>query len=462
MNKKTNGSLFWKVFAIGMALLCIACVIALCIGNKLMLDYDNSQREAPSQAAKIAEEIASGNFGIILDSEDAPNSVTFEREKVEEFLKEKISAGDVISKKGFSVDRYERPTYVISAGGEKIATVEFKKSGKKTGFGFDKFVQDKIIPSISAKYAIKVLVPDGCALKVNGIVVNEKYITGTADVAETAKDALYLSDSENKQGGKYYYIDNLISEPVIDIYKTDSGESLSVVYKKSLDAWTVEQHSFGISAPSTAKVYVNGVLVSDDARFLTEEVEIEALKESLKYVDSKLTEKHYHVSGVNDIANAEVKCVYFDGASAVGKYNEEEGGFRFANGDREADYESMGINRDFIMERAIGYAKAIMNDSSVGESILPYVYREAAAFKEFDSFWATFSAHEKYWIEKESVNVVELYNNELIMADVSFDYWVTFRGSDKCYPTSVTFWYAKKGGEWKIVDYAVADTQEDV
>jgi hypothetical protein len=78
-------------------------------------------------------------------------------------------------------------------------------------------------------------------------------------------------------------------------------------------------------------------------------------------------------------------------------------------------------------------------------------------YEEFEGFWVTFSRHDSYWMEDQKVTDLDFYTEELFSATVSLEYWIKgFDGkpsATKCYPTTVTFFYAKTDSGLKIVDW---------
>lgn len=460
MKKKSDKNLFWKVFAIVLVCVCIVCGIALIIGYNIMMDYDRSQRQVPNTAAAFAEKISNGDYSVLLQNEVKPATMIFEQDTFINTVKEKVEkAGGCTSKKGFSEDRYERPVYLLMAGDEKIAELEFLKENKKSSFGFDTFKLNKITPVLSGNFEVIALIPEDGTFFINGIEVEERFKTGEKLELSNLENALVKSDKSEVL--EYYAVEGLLANVELTYSAKDSDEKIPLLYSGSKKAWTVKTKTTEITvvAPSNAKVFINDTEISKEDRFVKEKGgEISEIKVSKKYVKCDLTLTTYTISGLPD--GFKIKATALDGAELFYTLDEDTQTYTFANGATPTDLSKYGISKETLMTRAKAYAKFVSNDGDRDSEVLPYVLEGTAAYNDFKDFWATLSAHNSFWFENEKLETVEFYNENLFKAKVTFDYWIKGfnhqTDNTRMYPTKVTFWYGKINGSWKIIDYSLS------
>lgn len=457
---KKSKNLFWKVYAIVLLVVCAICAFALFIGNFAMMDYEKSQRAVPNIAADYAKRITDGDYSCIVDSEVKPATLIFEENTFINAVKEKVTAaGGCTSKKGFSTDRYEKPVYLLMAGDEKIAELEFVKEKKKTFFGFATFSLNSIKPAISGNYEITMLVPEGGEVFINGIKVPETYKTG--EKLEQGTLPNLFENTSKLETLEYYKISGLMKEVDMKYSYKGSDKKLDLKYSKSSDAWIVKNQNAEITivAPSNISVYVNDKLISNEERFVHEKgMAIDEIKTSSKYVACDVTLTTYTIAGINGEYTVTGKSA--NGTKMTPSFDEETLTYTFPNGFWPEDLAKYGVNEEDLIKRAEEYAKFVNNDGNRDTGVLPYVYEKSQAYEDFKDFWATLSKHEEFWFENEKLETVEFYNDNLFKATVTFDYWIKGfnhqTDNTKSYATKVTFWYGKINGSWKIVDYSLS------
>ena len=456
--KKKKGSLFWKIFAVMLCLLVVGAALLLKWGYGLMLDYDETQSYPIEHTRELAAAIASGDYSVLYETGDRPNPFTFEKETYEESVRTAVSENGITVEKGFSSDRYSKPVYIIKAGELKIATVEYKLAAEKSKHGFDVYEFSSLVPNVGGVYAIRVLVPEGCSLKIGGVTVDESYIIDEPVTITPETDCVYGTEPVTYN---YYYVDALMNEPEAQIVYNDTGLDAAVVYSGEYEAWTVETYGAEISAPSNYKVYIGATCVSDDARYVKASGgEISIIKNAQQYTTGTVSVVTYSVSGLRYESDCDgIYAIDFEGTRREPQGSAENNSYTFGCGITPEDFEKYGISEELLIKRAVDYSRFVSNDGNRNTDVLPYVLENSAVYNEFKDFWATLSAHDSYWIENKTLNHLYFYSEELFVADVSFDYWIKgynhLHDNTKCYSTTVVFWYVKVNGEWKIADFSL-------
>jgi len=462
--KKKSKNLFWKAFAILLCFLIVVICILLNLGYKVMMDYDETQSFPKKKSGEIAELISEGNYDLIF-MDEKPNAYLFQKDEYYAYISKLISENGCTAVRGFSEDRYNHPVYDIKAGKTTLAKVEFEKNPEKSEYGFDSYSYLKTTPGNHGSYSIRVLVPENATLKLFGEEVSSKYKTGKSETISLQGNTLFLNETSEplkEMVYDYYYVEDLLTEPSPEIIYNDTGLPATLRYSKDYNAFTIDTFHITVTAPSNYKVYVNDMLVSADNRFVIksgEEVsDINQIAAGL--VTTLVTMVTYEVNDLRYEDGNVVKVLDFEGIERA--RNEEystKQHYDYDVGITPKSLEYFGTSEEILIERAEGYSRFINDDGDRKETILPYVYKNAQIYKDFEEFWVVFSAHLEYWFENELLEQVVFYQDDLFFADVSFDYWI--KGFDhktdntKSYDTFVRFWYVKVNGEWKIVDYSL-------
>lgn len=458
---KRNKNLFWKIYAVSMAVLTAIVAVLLIVGYNIMLDYDKAQGVLMRTADKVAGEIAAGNYDSLFTGSELPASLVFEKNTYIKHIRELVEeSGGVSARKGFSSDRYTKPVYDIVAGEKRIASLQFTMSKKKSRFGFDTFALESIKPVTDGRYEVVVLVPENTELYLNdNVFVERRWAVETVKTGNQS-NSLYVSETSAEESGvcTKYKIDGLLEAPVPKVIYTENGTAAEMYYDEELKAWRCRSYEIEIVAPSNCSVQVNGVTVSGEERFIKEKnIEAEDIAAAQKYTDNKISLTKYCISGIVNTDSLKISAFGFDGAECKVAYNEKSGVYEVFFGGSSAALEKYGVKQEFLLERAREYAKFITNDGDLWGKVLPYVLEGTAVYKDFSEFWVTYSRHDSYWIENEKLENVNAYSAELFSARVTMDYWVKgFNGNKdntKTHHVDITFYYALKNGEWKIVDW---------
>lgn len=462
MAKKVGkkGSLFWKLFAVWLVVLAVAAGLLLNYGIKVMEDYDASQRYPSENAKELANVIAGGDYTMLFSGESLSNSMTIEKEEYERRISEAVREnGGCDVQKGFSADASKNPTFIITAGSKKIATVVYERLEEKSEYGFDKYGFKSITPFTEGSYAVKLLVPENCDFYLDGQLMPEKFRTGKSETRTAAADDIEKTGDEILN---YYYVDGLMKEPTYRIVYRDTGRDADIVWDDTYKAFTTVTYDISAEAPSNYKVYMNDTEISADPRFVQKnDTPVEALSGLEDYTDEPVTIVTYHVSGLRYKGGESFRFVDFNGDQIIARYSPDDELYYAEAGITPKDLSVYGVNEDYFITRAIAYAKFVNNDKSYWEEFRSYLQPGTPMAKEMDSFWVTFTPHNEYWIENQTLDSVIMYNNDLIFAKVSFDYWIKGYNhqTDNVakYPTTVNFRYANIGGRWMIVDYSLGE-----
>lgn len=477
--QKKKGTLFWKVYAVALALFTVAVAILLFWGYQVMMDYDEAQGTLARESGKIAEkmtrEIRDGTYeSFFADPGNAEAPLLFEREAYTALLQQELAeAGGVLTaRKGFSTDRYTKPVYDIMAGDKRVASVQFKKSEEESRYGFDRFVLEKVVPVTNGRYSVSVLVPENATLYLNDVPVDGRWKDGEPVSFPALPNALTLSgsgsgsgsgDTQQEPGNTVclrYTVSGLMETPVPKIVYPEDGSEAELIYDEENRAWRCRDYEIIITAPSNFSVQVNGVPVSGNARFVQEDdIKIKEIAISQQYTKGRISLVKYSVGGLRSLADVRITATAFDGTAAKVVYDESTGVYAVSYGDwDEKTLEHYQVGRDFLITRAREYAKFVTNDGNVWDDVLPYVLEGSELYDTFANFWITYSVHNQYWTENETLAELCPYMEDLFSARVTLDYWVKGYNADpnyvKVHHVDVTFYYLKTdAGTWRMCDW---------
>ena len=453
--KKTKNR-FWKIYAAALGGLTFLMAVLLIIGYNIMIDYDKSQGYIQEAVAEIAGRFEKGDVELLFENADGDNAaMVFEKDSYIEKINAMIEEDGVTYRKGFSADRYTRPLYDIFAGETKIASVQMVKSDKKSKFGFDTFEVEGVIPKYSGQYAVSVIVPSGAELFLgDNKPVSDDFIEESG--AETVVSNQLFAEGDYKE--TKYKVEGLLNATEPKVVYSKSGAEAELAYDEEKNVWYCVKEEIEITAPSNSKVFVNGVEISAEERFVNQKgIEISELKASFDETNkTAITSVRYKVSGIEMLSSLEVSAKAYNGSALEVLKNEKTGVYEVQYlGDAE-NLDSFGVSKDYLITCAEDYAKFVCGKGSL-ETLLAHVLTGTAVYDDFKGFWVTFSRHDSFWIENQTITELDFYTEDLFSATVSMDYWIKgFDGrpaATKCYPTTVTFFYAKTDSGLKIVDW---------
>jgi hypothetical protein len=421
-----------------------------------MIDYDKSQGYIQEAVAEIAGKFEKGEIDLLFENADSDNAaMVFEKDAYAEKINGMIKEDGVTYRKGFSADRYTRPLYDIFAGDTKIASVQLVKSDKESKFGFDTFEVESVIPRYSGQYAVSVIVPSGAEL-----FLGDDKLVGDAFIEESGSETILsnqlFADADSKE--TKYKVEGLLNATEPKVVYTESGAEAEIAYDEEKKVWYCVKEEIEITASSNCKVYVNGVEISAEERFIEQKgIEISELKTSFKETNkTAITSVLYKVSGIEMLSSLEVSAKAYNGSKLEVLKNEKTGVYEVQYLDGAENLDSFSVSKDYLITCAEDYAKFVCGKGSM-ETLLAHILTGTAVYDDFKGFWVTFSRHDSYWIENQTVTELNFYTEDVFSATVSMDYWIKgFDGrpaATKCYPTTVTFFYAKTDSGLKIVDW---------
>ncbi len=453
--KKTKNK-FWKIYAAALGGFTFLMAVLLIIGYNIMIDYDKSQGYIQEAVAEIAGKFEKGEIDLLFENADSDNAaMVFEKDAYAEKINGMIKEDGVTYRKGFSADRYTRPLYDIFAGDTKIASVQLVKSDKESKFGFDTFEVESVIPRYSGQYAVSVIVPSGAEL-----FLGDDKLVGDAFIEESGSETILsnqlFADADSKE--TKYKVEGLLNATEPKVVYTESGAEAEIAYDEEKKVWYCVKEEIEITAPSNCKVYVNGVEISAEERFIEQKgIEISELKTSFKETNkTAITSVLYKVSGIEMLSSLEVSAKAYNGSKLEVLKNEKTGVYEVQYLDGAENLDSFSVSKDYLITCAEDYAKFVCGKGSM-ETLLAHILTGTAVYDDFKGFWVTFSRHDSYWIENQTVTELNFYTEDVFSATVSMDYWIKgFDGrpaATKCYPTTVTFFYAKTDSGLKIVDW---------
>ena len=453
--KKTKNR-FWKIYAAALGGLTFLMAVLLIIGYNIMIDYDKSQGYIQEAVAEIAGRFEKGDVELLFENADGDNAaMVFEKDSYIEKINAMIEEDGVTYRKGFSADRYTRPLYDIFAGETKIASVQMVKSDKKSKFGFDTFEVEGVIPKYSGQYAVSVIVPSGAELFLgDNKPVSDDFIEESG--AETVVSNQLFAEGDYKE--TKYKVEGLLNATEPKVVYSKSGAEAELAYDEEKNVWYCVKEEIEITAPSNSKVFVNGVEISAEERFVNQKgIEISELKASFDETNkTAITSVRYKVSGIEMLSSLEVSAKAYNGSALEVLKNEKTGVYEVQYLGGAENLDSFGVSKDYLITCAEDYAKFVCGKGSL-ETLLAHVLTGTAVYDDFKGFWVTFSRHDSFWIENQTITELDFYTEDLFSATVSMDYWIKgFDGrpaATKCYPTTVTFFYAKTDSGLKIVDW---------
>lgn len=453
--KKTKNK-FWKIYAAALGGFTFLMAVLLIIGYNIMIDYDKSQGYIQEAVAEIAGRFEKGDVEVLFENADGDNAaMVFEKDSYIEKINAMIEEDGVTYRKGFSADRYTRPLYDIFAGETKIASVQMVKSDKKSKFGFDTFEVEGVIPKYSGQYAVSVIVPSGAELFLgDNKPVSDDFIEESG--AETVVSNQLFAEGDYKE--TKYKVEGLLNATEPKVVYSKSGAEAELAYDEEKNVWYCVKEEIEITAPSNSKVFVNGVEISAEERFVNQKgIEISELKASFDETNkTAITSVRYKVSGIEMLSSLEVSAKAYNGSALEVLKNEKTGVYEVQYLGGAENLDSFGVSKDYLITCAEDYAKFVCGKGSL-ETLLAHVLTGTAVYDDFKGFWVTFSRHDSFWIENQTITELDFYTEDLFSATVSMDYWIKgFDGrpaATKCYPTTVTFFYAKTDSGLKIVDW---------
>lgn len=221
MQTKRKLPTFYIVLIICWAVALALLSIALLVIRTYLADYESTQPKYIAE--KVFEEYFSpADFSAILDFSDT-NKSTFEANETLAAYLSSIVEGKELSfhsvSSGASTDVQQ---YVVKYTEDekdiKIASFTLAKTGEKSKKGFDKYALEDFELFYPAQKSVSVKVTKGAVPYINGVMLDESYITEDNIESESC-----LHMPEGVEGIKYtiYTLEGLVSTPEVTVKAAD-------------------------------------------------------------------------------------------------------------------------------------------------------------------------------------------------------------------------------------------------
>ncbi len=152
----------------------------------------------------------------------------------------------------------EKPVYRIICGENDIGKLILKKADTEASFGLTRWEKEsaelytEAISGAKDRISVKIIVPDGAALKINGKIASQEYIS--EENGEYGGRVLTIG---YEGGFDTYVIENLCTLPEIEAEY--NGETAMLAASDGVADWfDSSQDSFVLTVPSNADVLING------------------------------------------------------------------------------------------------------------------------------------------------------------------------------------------------------------
>ncbi len=184
---KKRSSKFKKFLIIYAAALLVILIVGMIIFGSFLKSLEKSQ---PSNIAKnVAENlVASKAPSFLKDNADAINCFGEPDDLIATFATnvEGVESLSFIENKDYRADA---PSYNITADGNTVAKLTLKKSGSGS-FGLSKWAIDKLdIADYMDTASYEFLAPLGATITINGVELDEKYLTGEESIPQNLEIA---------------------------------------------------------------------------------------------------------------------------------------------------------------------------------------------------------------------------------------------------------------------------------
>ena len=180
--RKKGSSGFKKFILIYSALLLVVLIVGTIVFSSFLNSLEKSQ---PSNiAAQVAESLSSGKAASYLESnEDLINSFGDPSDMISQFA-QNVQGVEQLSYIENSDYRADAPSYNITSNGDTIAKITLEKTGSGS-FGLSKWGIASIdIADYMDTQSFEFLAPLGTTITINGVELDEKYLTGKESIPE--------------------------------------------------------------------------------------------------------------------------------------------------------------------------------------------------------------------------------------------------------------------------------------
>ncbi len=440
--------LFWKIYLGVVAGFAFLLVIGAVVFWSWLNDYQHSQR------TKIVEEVVSllqqKQYVELIEQSTLAGEEFESKDGYADKLEEAIGGRSVHYAKAFSADRDEQPMFYVMAGEQRVLKVVLKPQEKKSRFGFRLYELDYLTEFSFAKEEVKVVVPEGCQVLLNGVAVPSKWIV--KDRMEGPDIKYALGEDSSPCMLRRYHVTGLLKQPEITV---QSAEGAAVEMTKKDQEYVLPYLEMTLTAPSNAAVFVNGQEISaSDQWRLEDETEVEQLKNVPDGYLTKPVMVRYKVTGI--VGRPEIRVVNCLGETIAVQENPEKGtvtaGF-------DAGEETLNQYRDTVISLSQMYSKFVTNDLSKTQ-MLQKILPDCAMYQEIRGFNQTFyTDHFKYWFENVVTENIQFYTENCFSCEISYDHWIQGIKTDPNLKENLEshfrFVFVKSEGSWYLADWEI-------
>lgn len=207
-----NLSGFKKFLMIYASVLVVIIAVALVLLHGLLKDYETGR--PANTMDNFVSHIQQGDVGDWIDKEGLLSS--FEtKDKVSEYFKNTFEGKNISYKKKAGEYTENTPVYVIYADEEKIANVSLTEK-KKNAHNFTEWKLADIDFNVNSKdnnHTVKISVPNGSEVSVNGVKVSQDYLAEQTQVDLCKHTTDYVATPLND----IYNINGLFAQPEVTV-----------------------------------------------------------------------------------------------------------------------------------------------------------------------------------------------------------------------------------------------------
>ena len=278
------------------------------------------------------------------------------------------------------------------------------------------------------------------------------FYAAAAAEGEAVYNVVFVSAEEEKQSSEEISVQGIPSTKIATIRlvkKSEAGEWGFFGYEfAGMEMFLKGEKSVRVTAPSTAKVSLNGIEIPAD--FVVEETAHE-FNEYLPQGVEGITLLTYEVMGL--LSDSQLSCKDKDGIDMTLEQNEESGDFS-----AKLNYSSTlkETHSDRVMKGMQEYAKYIQNDGRIG--LVSQYFDTASMFYRNIAYnlsqfvWD----HNSYHFEKEYIDEFYQFDENTFCCHVSFDHVLKLAGrEDYVDVLDMIVFVKKKGNNFYIYDRIV-------
>lgn len=265
--KKQKGkrSVFGRGLLIYIAVLVAIFGIVLAVFWNFLASYDASLEETALKGYLSA--MTEAEWKALISSHGVYDTNAFEdADALYEKSAKAISDAEITYVKNYQAYSEESPVYYLARDGKRFAQISLKMGGD-VGFGFTSFDVAEchmIEEAIAADpFSVMVLAPKDAEVMLNGMALDEAYIT-EADL-ESRRISKYSIGHDSRPKCVLYTVEGFYDIPTAEA--SLSGASLTAEEDGALFIFDYPDETFStltVKAPSNAVVRVNGIKLSDE------------------------------------------------------------------------------------------------------------------------------------------------------------------------------------------------------